>query len=119
MRCSVYGCNADNQSKYFTDDIKFFSFPKDKKMQIVWKRLCGRGDDFNIRNARICSRHFNEDNYIRNLRHELLGYVPKTYRPLKNDAIPSISLPKDQENMLEFSKEQNLQKKIAKDLSTQ
>jgi hypothetical protein len=29
MRYAVYGCCSDNQVKGFSNDIKFFSFPKD------------------------------------------------------------------------------------------
>ena len=93
MRCTVYGCGVDNQAKYFSPDIKFFSFPKDKKMLDIWKNLCKRDDDFNVKNARICSKHFSDSDYESNLQHELLGYKPKKYRPLKKEAIPSKNLP--------------------------
>jgi len=40
----------------------------------------------------ICSDHFNNDDYIRNLQAELLGYTPKGRRLIKPDAIPTLNL---------------------------
>ncbi|KAK5646413.1 hypothetical protein RI129_004877 [Pyrocoelia pectoralis] len=93
MRCAVYGCGADNQAKAFSREAKFFSFPKDKKVEGIWRHLCKRNDKFNVRSARICSKHFSDDDYKRNLKHELLPYKPKKYRLPKKEAIPSKNLP--------------------------
>lgn len=95
MRCAVFGCNVDNKcKKSFTPGTRFFPFPKDKdKLQAVWKHVCKREDKFNIKNARVCSKHFSDDDYERNLKHELLGYTPKNYRTLKKNAVPSKNLP--------------------------
>ncbi|KAL1490052.1 hypothetical protein ABEB36_012796 [Hypothenemus hampei] len=93
MKCAVYGCVSDNQSENFTVGTKFVGFPKEKHLQSVWKNLCKRKDNFSVKYARICSKHFSESDYKRNLKHELLGYVPDKYRPLKKNAVPSITLP--------------------------
>ncbi|XP_050501087.1 uncharacterized protein LOC126881087 [Diabrotica virgifera virgifera] len=92
-RCAVYGCAVDNMCKSFVPGTAFYSFPKDKEMQAVWKHLCKRKDSFNVKFARVCSKHFIESDYERNLKHELLGYTPAKHRPLKKDAAPSINLP--------------------------
>lgn len=91
----MYGCNVDNQKKDFDKDIRFFTFPKDKKKQLEWIHLCRRKDKFNVTSARICSKHFNKDDYVRNLKHELLAYSPRNgrVRALKEEAIPSNHLP--------------------------
>lgn len=34
MRCAVYGCDVDNQVKNFDKNIRFFTFPRDKKKTI-------------------------------------------------------------------------------------
>ncbi|KAJ8944676.1 hypothetical protein NQ318_015884 [Aromia moschata] len=90
MRCAVYGCNTNNRS---TNNFKFFGFPKDENMKAKWKHLCKRKDKFNVKNARICSKHFVDEDYERNLKHELLGYQPKRFRSLKKEAVPSKNLP--------------------------
>ncbi|QQP57852.1 Putative LOC100575238, partial [Caligus rogercresseyi] len=42
-------------------------------------------------NAQVCSMHFAHDSYQRDLKHELLGLIPR--KRLKVDAIPSLLLP--------------------------
>lgn len=106
MRCAVFGCGVDNQAKGFSPDTKFFSFPKDKELEAKWKHICKREDKFILKTARICSKHFCDEDYERNLKHELLGYKPKKYRPLKKDAIPS-------KNLSLLSKSEKLQEKSA------
>jgi hypothetical protein len=36
MRYAVYGCCSDNQVKSFSNDIKFFFFPKDNVVKKLW-----------------------------------------------------------------------------------
>ncbi|KAJ8952425.1 hypothetical protein NQ318_014517 [Aromia moschata] len=90
MRCAVYGYNTNNRSK---NNFKFFGFPKDYKLKAKWRHLCKPEDTFNINNARICSNHFVDEDYERNLRYELFGYQPKRFRSLKKEAVPSKNLP--------------------------
>ena len=78
MPCAVFGCNSDNQSKHFRNDIKFYSFPRDNvTRQLLWVISCCRSDSFTVKNARVCSQHFSENDFERNLQHELLNYLPK------------------------------------------
>ncbi|KAL1489861.1 hypothetical protein ABEB36_013790 [Hypothenemus hampei] len=79
-------------------DIKFHTFPRKADIGTAWKIACRRKDNFNIKNAYICNKHFNENDYVRNLKHELLGYKPKNWRGLKEDAIPTLNLPGRVEN---------------------
>lgn len=46
----------------------------------------------NPSSAFICSEHFSNDNFIRDLQAELLGYTSKGRR-LKPNAIPTLNLP--------------------------
>ncbi|XP_025834118.1 uncharacterized protein LOC108739559 isoform X13 [Agrilus planipennis] len=89
MRCAVFGCHSDNQSKRFKKDIMFFSFPSDKKISDIWKNLCHRSDNFNVKTSRICSKHFVQSDY--NLKHLLVLFNDKSnkFRRLKPDSIPS------------------------------
>lgn len=94
MRCAVYGCNSDNQSKKNPcDGVKFFHFPKDKVMCKKWVHATKRKDKFNVKTACICSKHFLKSDFKVNLQHELLNYCPKNYRGLKDDTVPSQDLP--------------------------
>lgn len=93
MRCAVFGCNSDNQTKReFDRTIKFFRFPvKDPVVCDKWINACSRADKFNVNNARICELHFNkETDYERCLKEELLGYVNKNRRQLKKGVVPSL-----------------------------
>ncbi|KAJ8938284.1 hypothetical protein NQ318_013023 [Aromia moschata] len=95
MRCVVCGYNRNNLSK---NNFKFFGFPKDEKLKAKWRHLCKREDPFYVNNARICSNHFVDEDYERNLRYELLGYQLKRFRSLKKEAVPSKNLPNREKN---------------------
>lgn len=95
MRCAIYGCNADNQSVNKDVNIMFFRFPlSDNNLLNAWRKACCRDDNFNTKNARICSRHFDSSDYARNLQQEYLGYTTKSCRKLKPEAVPSKNIPK-------------------------
>ena len=99
MRCAVFGCNNNNQSKDCDKNVKFFTFPKQHTLRKLWEIACCRADKLNADTARVCSKHFCADNYERNLKYELLNYLPKGgKRLLKDDAIPTLFLPKNKSN---------------------
>ena len=86
--CAIYGCTPKD------DSLKLFSFPRDKVVCAKWLRLCGRADFVNVNTARICSKHFSNNQLIRNLKVELLRCnTPINYRPLKKDSFPDLHLP--------------------------
>ncbi|KAJ8941067.1 hypothetical protein NQ318_003248 [Aromia moschata] len=95
LRCAVYGYNTNKRSK---NNFKFFGFPNDEKLKAKWRHLCKREDTFSVNNARICSNHFVDEDYERNLRHELLGYQPKRFRSLKKEDVPSKNLSNREKN---------------------
>ncbi|KAK5639207.1 hypothetical protein RI129_011699 [Pyrocoelia pectoralis] len=75
MRCAVAGCHTDYQSKNYTSDLMFFRFPKDdENLSRTWVNACKLDDKINVKNGRICSKHFDKDCYERNVKFELLGY---------------------------------------------
>lgn len=60
------------------ENIVFHSFPKGKDlvsttMRNEWIQRCRRADKFNPDTACVCSKHFTEKDYERDLEHELLG----------------------------------------------
>lgn len=63
------------------------------KLQKEWILKCKRADNWNPSSSFICSAHFKNDEFIRDLQAELLGYTPKGRR-LKPEAIPSLNLPR-------------------------
>ena len=88
--CAVYSCYSN--SKY-NKNITFHGFPKDKELRSKWVQLCRRQDKFNVDNARICSLHFEESAFERNLKYELLGIpVPKRIIKFKEGALPTKDL---------------------------
>lgn len=92
MRCSLALCKSDNMCKNFDKKVMFFRFPTDPNLQKVWINVCKRKNRINVKYARVCSKHFSEDSYERNLRYELLGCATKNRRLLKADAVPSMNL---------------------------
>lgn len=102
VSCAVFNCKSNNNKKLkrnaggsvgAQDNIRFFRFPKNPSYAKIWMQKCSRKDKFNIKNSFICSKHFTNIHYIRNLQHELLNYSPKNSKKLKPDAIPSENLP--------------------------
>ncbi|XP_072394344.1 uncharacterized protein [Diabrotica undecimpunctata] len=94
MRCAVFGCSSDNQSKRNPcPDTRFFRFPKEENLIKQWVHATGRKDNFNSKTASICSKHFSDTDFYTNLKHQLLNYRPKNYRGLKKDVVPNKNLP--------------------------
>lgn len=115
MRCAVFGCVSDNQTKDFKKNIKFFRFPQDPKHADKWKHLCKRSDNINVKTARICSKHFCASDYKRNLKEELLGYTSNNHRKLKEEALPNLNMPTHLNNLQNSDRTSRLLKRQRKD----
>lgn len=90
--CAVSGCKNHNRN---TKDsvIRFYTFPVVGEFQAKWIVACRRSDKLNMKNATICSEHFEDDCFFTPLRHSLLKYSPRSFRNLKSDAVPTRKLP--------------------------
>lgn len=94
MRCAVALCKTDNRSKSFYKDTRFFRFPVNINTQKTWINSCKRKDKFNVKNARVCSKHFSAESYERDLKYELCNlYSSRNQKVLKPDAVPLLNLP--------------------------
>lgn len=92
--CAVYGCKSHNKKLKNREVVKvsFFRFPREPHLMDAWVKKCSRTDKFNVLNARICSLHFEEDCFERNLKDELLGRAV-VKKKLKVNVIPTLCLP--------------------------
>lgn len=94
-----------------------FRFPKDSRLREEWAKKCNRNDKWNPRTSSICSDHFVENDFVRDLKAELLGYTPKV-KKLKPDVIPSLNLPADtflsQLSLSAVNCKEKIEKKLAK-----
>ena len=54
-RCAVFNCKSNSA---ISKNIKFFRFPKEKKLCKKWVTACHRKDKFKTTGARVCSQHF-------------------------------------------------------------
>ncbi|KFM75205.1 Transposable element P transposase, partial [Stegodyphus mimosarum] len=88
--CAVALCQ-NYRRKTKNQVITYHRFPSDPDLGKLWIVRCKRADNFNTENARICSVHFTPDDYIRDLKPELLGLTPKRF--LKANAVPTLPLP--------------------------
>ncbi|KAG8222102.1 hypothetical protein J437_LFUL000865, partial [Ladona fulva] len=73
-RCSVAVCsNSFYKTKGLegSSSISYFRFPSDSRLRKIWIEACKRKDDWNPNNAFICSIHFTEDDFERNLMVEM------------------------------------------------
>ncbi|CAD7078534.1 unnamed protein product [Hermetia illucens] len=82
-----------------------------RKIEVKKKRKYGF-----IRFRKTKTKHITPEDYKRNLQHELLGYSNKKTLLLKNDAFPSLFLPKEKTTDSEEQEERTkrLQKRINK-----
>ena len=98
IACSVRGCG--NTSRQRDKCRSFFhTFPvKDKELCAEWVRRCRNLTIGNMHNARVCSDHFTPEDYLRDLKHELLNLPLR--KKLKPDAVPSIFFNFDEGNKL-------------------
>ncbi|KAL1491638.1 hypothetical protein ABEB36_012207 [Hypothenemus hampei] len=75
--CAMYGYKSYSRKTKGTD-IRYCGFPKQGDICAKWVAAC---------RPYVCSLHFSETSFQSNLKHELLNYIPKNNRNLKEDAI--------------------------------
>ena len=92
VKCIVSNCGNYDRKKD-GEKVKYFSFPSDKTMSAKWLKACGKVDKFNVKSARICSKHFLETDY--RLKDQLLNTCVKK-KQLKKTSIPSQYLPQEE-----------------------
>jgi len=90
--CAVASCKNTGRNEA-GKNLSFHRFPKDDRLVKVWISRCCRKDPFNVNTARICSEHFENEQFVRDLRSELLGDAVKARHILRDDAIPIRKLP--------------------------
>ncbi|KRT83134.1 hypothetical protein AMK59_3135 [Oryctes borbonicus] len=92
--CAVAVCKNNSIAVRLNNaNITFHRFPKakvSKTARAEWIRRCQRADKFNPDTSQICSIHFCETDYERDLQNELLNLPIK--KRLKKDAIPTLYL---------------------------
>lgn len=95
-QCAVATCrNSHRRTR--GRRIRYHRFPQIAEVRTRWVRACGRpplanGDiPFNIQTARICSLHFTNDSYEKDMEHLVLG-LPVRSR-LRRGAVPTIGVP--------------------------
>lgn len=85
--CAVSGCFGNETG------VLLHRFPKDEQQRQKWADLCNRRTPVSAY-SRICSVHFKDSDYERNLMYELLGIpVPKNKVKLKDGVLPTLRLP--------------------------
>lgn len=72
--------------------FNFIRISKDDLLFKVWSNKCRRNDAWNLIKSFICFYHFKQDDCVRDLKSELLGYAPRV-KILKPDATPTLNLP--------------------------
>ncbi|KAK1119481.1 hypothetical protein K0M31_013308 [Melipona bicolor] len=95
-QCAVATCrNSHRQTRGRC--IRYHRFPQIPEVRSRWVRACGRvplsnGEiPFNIQTARICSLHFTNESYEKDMEHLVLG-LPVRSR-LRRGAVPTIGVP--------------------------
>lgn len=111
-QCAVITC-SNSHRKTKGASVRYHRFPSDATTRAQWVRACGKVS-FNTLTARVCSRHFTENSYERDVQHELLG-LPARSR-LRKGAVPCIDIPGGMfEDRIKKREKENKSPKISKD----
>ncbi|KAL0110862.1 hypothetical protein PUN28_014066 [Cardiocondyla obscurior] len=96
-QCAVATCrNSHRRTR--KQSVRYHRFPHNPELRELWVRACGRlplanGEPpFNIKTARICSRHFLEEFYEDESREQIMQGNQKRNR-LRLGAVPTIDVP--------------------------
>ena len=95
--CAVAVCKTPHPPQ-----TSLHKFPKDLDLRRKWTQACKRKHKFNVDSAIICSRHFSEDCFERDLRSELMQ--KKKAWLLKPGSIPTLNLLPKQSDVPEAEK---------------
>uniref|UniRef100_A0A0A9Y1L2 THAP domain-containing protein 2 n=1 Tax=Lygus hesperus TaxID=30085 RepID=A0A0A9Y1L2_LYGHE len=87
--CAVAGCSTHGRHQS-NGNYRFHRFPSDEKVRSKWINACKRADRFCVNNSRVCSFHFDQSDYARDLKSELLN-IPSKFI-LRTDAVPHLRL---------------------------
>lgn len=110
VQCAVAICsNTYYKTKDRSDGVSYFRFPKKDKLRNVWIDRCKRKDSLNPDTSYICSDHFKEEDFIRNLKAELMGSKQKKF--IHPEAIPSVKLLPTENCKLDTSRGKRREKK--------
>ena len=92
--CAVADCSNSLYSAKGSDSPKsviLHKFPRPNSVNYnQWVNCCKRGDKFNPATSFICSAHFTNADYKRDLKHELLGLPPRRILRLETGSIPTL-----------------------------
>lgn len=97
-QCAVLNCNNTHR-KTKGGPIRYHRFPVDVVTRSKWLFACGRPVQ-NCATARVCSRHFDDCSYERDVQHELLG-LPTRCR-LRKGALPCRNIPVTTEGFIQM-----------------
>ena len=81
IRCCISHCK--------NGDLPSFPFPSNNKYRKEWEEATCRSN-VKSRSIRVCKKHFDELDFVRDLKSELLGLPPKL--KLRHDAVPHVDL---------------------------
>lgn len=76
--CAVAVCKSNTKKAKETGErISFHSFPTNKAMQKEWIQSCHRKDKFDPIHKKICSKHFDYEDYEDAIQAKVMGVLPK------------------------------------------
>ena len=95
--CAVPNCrNGTGKGNIKQAGISYHRFPNDNSLAQAWWLNIKRGGVLTgVKDPRVCSTHFKDDDFKRNLMHELLnpGSIPPIKKDILPTAIPSLNIP--------------------------
>ena len=111
--CAATGC--ENRQDKNRPDLVFKQIPCDKKLNAIWEMKIKCDSYPKDKNTVLCSEHFSEDCFERDLKAEFKHKWTTPLYKIKDDAIPTIFAHKDNSRR-RLSSEKRLKKRAKREL---
>jgi THAP domain len=114
VQCAIADCKSNRRDCVKNESLSFHKFPQNNKLlSKKWLVKCKRLDSVNVKNASVCSLHFNPEDFVLDFRKALMGWnVPNKLKP---EAYPSVNLPATK-ILTENPRNERAQKRKTKDV---
>ncbi|KYN06230.1 hypothetical protein ALC62_02822 [Cyphomyrmex costatus] len=86
--CCIKNCR-NRSSCVFSDNLMFYTFPKDTDLCRKWLKACGINVNSQIKHERVCEVHFKTEHIERQLTKPRSNRIQRVIKRLKKGSVPT------------------------------